>query len=82
MKIDQAIIDEYLHREKNGWDTERSKFFVSIVDSIKSRHPRLKLSELVEYYINHNQEPQNKKVLDDWYGRIYTNPNSHRVKKV
>ena len=80
MKIDQAIIDEYLLREKNGWDTEQSEFFVSIVNSIKARHPRHKLSKLVEYYVNYNQEPQNKK--DDWYGRIYTNPNSHRVKKV
>ena len=80
MKIDQAIIDEYLHREKNGWDTERSNSFVSIVNSIKARHPEYDLSKLVKYYMNYNQDSQNKKALDDWYGRIYTNPKSHRVK--
>ena len=79
-KIDQAIIDEYLDREKNGWDTERSNFFASIVNSIKARHPRHKLSKLVEYYMNYNQESQNEKVKTHWRDRIDTNPNKNSAK--
>jgi len=85
--IDPIIISEYLHREKNGWDSKRENLFNQLIDKIKDRHPEYKtkndnteydLSKLVTYYMERNNDTEHS--VEYWRDRIDTNPRRHTLK--